>query len=192
MTFTPAWAITSILLLGDSVSASYGMKQNEGWVNLLNNKLKAQKSTYFIHNASISGETTGGGLSRLPEILATNKIDHLIIELGGNDGLRGFSPKLIKNNLLQTITLAQAKNIEVTLMKIRITPNYGPRYNQMFEQVFIDVAAEKNIRLIPFFMEEIITQPNLMQADGIHPNKKAQPFIVEIVGKQLKEILSDG
>ena len=192
MTFTPAWATTSILLLGDSVSASYGMKQSEGWVHLLNNKLKAQNSTYFIHNASISGETTGGGLSRLPEILATNKIDHLIIELGGNDGLRGFSPKLIKNNLLQTITLAQAKNIEVTLMKIRITPNYGPRYNQMFEQVFIDVAAEKNIRLIPFFMEEIITQPNLMQADGIHPNKKAQPFIVEIVDKQLKEILPDG
>jgi len=189
ITFRPAWAANSILLLGDSVSASYGMKQNEGWVHLLNMQLKQQEAPYFIHNASISGETTGGGLSRIEGILATEKVDYLIIELGGNDGLRGFSPKLIKNNLLQTIALAQEKNIKVSLIKIKITPNYGPRYNKMFEQVFIDVAEETNIELIPFFMEEIVIKPELMQADGIHPNKKAQPLIADIVAKQLEQLI---
>ncbi len=165
------------------------MKKNEGWVHLLNRQLKQQGASYFIHNASISGETTGGGLSRIEGILATEKIDHLIIELGGNDGLRGFPPKLIKNNLLQTITLAQEQSIKVSLIKIKITPNYGPRYNQMFEQVFIDVAKETNVELIPFFMEEIAIKPELMQADGIHPNIKAQPLIADIVGKQLKQLI---
>lgn len=191
ITFRPAWAAHSILLLGDSVSASYGMKQNEGWVHLLNKQLEQQNASYYIHNASISGETTGGGLSRLPGILASEKIDHLIIELGGNDGLRGFSPKLIKNNLLQTIALAQQQNIKVSLIKIKITPNYGPRYNKMFEQVFIDVAKETNIELIPFFMEQIIIKPELMQADGIHPNKKAQPLIADIVALQLEQLISN-
>ena len=191
ITFRPAWATHSILLLGDSVSASYGMNQNEGWVHLLNKQLEQQKASYYINNASISGETTSGGLSRLPGILASKKIDHLIIELGGNDGLRGFSPKLIKNNLLQTITLAQQQNIKVSLIKIKITPNYGPRYNKMFEQVFIDVAKETNIELIPFFMEQIIIKPELMQADGIHPNKKAQPLIADIVALQLEQLISN-
>ena len=186
---SPALATTSILLLGDSISASYGMKKKEGWVHLLNSQLKQQGASYFIHNASISGETTGGGLSRIEAILATEKIDHLIIELGGNDGLRGFPPKLIKNNLLQTITRAQAQGINVSLIKIKITPNYGPRYNKMFEQVFIDVAKETNVELIPFFMEEIVIKPELMQADGIHPNVKAQPLIAAIVGKQLEQLI---
>lgn len=165
------------------------MKKNEGWVHLLNRQLKEQEAPYFIHNASISGETTAGGLSRIEGILTTEKIDYLIIELGGNDGLRGFSPKLIKNNLLQTITLAKEKNVKVSLMKIKITPNYGPRYNKMFEQVFIDVAKETNIELIPFFMEQIIIKPELMQADGIHPNKTAQPLIADIVEKQLEQLI---
>lgn len=189
VTFRPAWATNSILLLGDSVSASYGMKKNEGWVHLLNKQLKQQGASYSLNNASISGETTAGGLARIEGLLATEKIDHLIIELGGNDGLRGFSPKLIKNNLLQTISLAQEKNIKVSLIKIKITPNYGPRYNKMFEQVFIDVAKQSNIKLIPFFMEEIIIKPELMQMDGIHPNIKAQPIIATIVAKQLERLL---
>ena len=189
VTFRAAWATNSILLLGDSISASYGMQKNEGWVHLLNKQLKQQGAPYFINNASISGETTAGGLSRIEGLLATEKIDHLIIELGGNDGLRGFSPKLIKNNLLQTISIAQEKKIKVSLIKIKITPNYGPRYNRMFEQVFIDVAKETNIRLIPFFMEEIIIKPELMQIDGIHPNIKAQPLIAKIVAKQLEQLI---
>lgn len=180
----------SILLLGDSVSAGYGMKTHQAWVHLLNQKLSQQNQPYTIINASVSGETTSGGLSRLTNILNKEKIDHLIIELGGNDGLRGYSPKLIKNNLLQMITIAQSKNIAVSMIKIKITPNYGPRYNKMFEQIFDDVAKEKNITLLPFFMEQIALDPSLMLDDGIHPNQKAQPIIVEYVGKQLAQLMS--
>jgi acyl-CoA thioesterase-1 len=184
-----ALATKSILLLGDSISASYGMKQKEGWVHLLNQRLKDNKAQYKIINESISGETTGGGLTRISVILADNKIDHLLIELGGNDGLRGYSPKSIKKNLLQIIDLAQDKDIEVSLMQIKITPNYGPRYNQLFEQIFSQVAQERQINLLPFFMEEIAVNSELMQKDGIHPNAKAQPIIADFVGKQLKMIM---
>ena len=182
--------VRNILLLGDSISASYGMKPTQGWVHLLNQKLAQQKQAYTIINASVSGETTSGGLSRLAGILANEKVDHLLIELGGNDGLRGYSPKLIKNNLLQMVELAQDKNITVSMIKIKITPNYGPRYNKMFEQVFEDVAKERNITLLPFFMEVVATDPELMQADGIHPNAQAQPIISEYVDQQIKQIMT--
>ncbi len=182
--------VRNILLLGDSISASYGMKPTQGWVHLLNQKLAQQKQAYTIINASVSGETTSGGLSRLAGILANEKVDHLLIELGGNDGLRGYSPKLIKNNLLQMVELAQDKNITVSMIKIKITPNYGPRYNKMFEQVFEDVAKERNITLLPFFMEVVATDPELMQADGIHPNAQAQPIISEYVEQQIKQIMT--
>ena len=186
---TTSWASSSILLLGDSVSASYGMKQNQGWVHILNQQLIADKTPYEIINASVSGETTSGGLARLAGILAAEKVDHLIIELGGNDGLRGYSPKSIQNNLLQMIDIAQQANIPVSLMKIKITPNYGARYNKLFEQVYEKVANEKNVTLLPFFMEEIALNPELMQQDGIHPNVKAQPLIAKHVAEQLKQLI---
>jgi len=181
---------TNILLLGDSISASYGMKPTQGWVHLLNQKLTQQTQAYTIINASVSGETTSGGLSRLAGILANERVDHLLIELGGNDGLRGYSPKVIKNNLLQMVKLAQDKNIKVSMIKIKITPNYGARYNKMFEQVFEDVAKASNITLLPFFMEAIATKKELMQADGIHPNAKAQPMIADYVEQQIKQIMT--
>tara|TARA_R110000787_G_scaffold70564_2_gene156759 strand:+ start:1066 stop:1740 length:675 start_codon:yes stop_codon:yes gene_type:complete len=181
---------TNILLLGDSISASYGMKPTQGWVHLLNQKLSEQQQPYTIINASVSGETTSGGLSRLAGILANEKVDHLLIELGGNDGLRGYSPTLIKNNLLQMVKLAQEKNIKVSMIKIKITPNYGPRYNKMFEQVFEDVAKAGNITLLPFFMEAVATKKALMQADGIHPNAQAQPIIADYVEQQVKTIMT--
>jgi acyl-CoA thioesterase I len=181
---------TNILLLGDSISASYGMKPTQGWVHLLNQKLNQTNQAYTIINASVSGETTSGGLSRLAGILAHEKVDHLLIELGGNDGLRGYSPKLIKNNLLQMVELAQDKNIKVSMIKIKITPNYGPRYNTMFEQVFEDIAKERNITLLPFFMEVVAVDKALMQDDGIHPNAQAQPIIAEYVEKQLQTIMT--
>jgi acyl-CoA thioesterase-1 len=184
-----ASATKSILLLGDSISASYGMTPQQGWVHILNQRLKDSQAQYKIVNASISGETTSGGLSRLPGILANNNISHLLIELGGNDGLRGYAPQAIKNNLLQMIDIAQAKNIVVTLMQIKITPNYGPRYTQLFEQIFSQVAQQKQITLLPFFMEEIAIKNDLMLKDGIHPNAKAQPIIADIVGKQLAAIM---
>ncbi|MGB1262585.1 MAG: arylesterase [Cognaticolwellia sp.] len=183
-------ATTNILLLGDSISASYGMKATQGWVHLLNQKLAKQKQAYTIINASVSGETTSGGLSRLAGILANEKVDHLLIELGGNDGLRGYSPKLIKNNLLQIIALAKSKGIAVSMMQIKITPNYGPRYNKLFEQVFNDVATASNITLLPFFMEAVATDKALMQADGIHPNALAQPIIADYVEQQLNKMMT--
>lgn len=182
--------VTNILLLGDSISASYGMKPTQGWVHILNKKLSEQNQPYTIINASVSGETTSGGLSRLAGILANENVDHLLIELGGNDGLRGYSPKLIKNNLLQMVKIAQEKNIKVSMIKIKITPNYGPRYNKMFEQVFEDVAKVTNITLLPFFMEAVATDKTLMQADGIHPNAEAQPIIAEYVEQQLNNLMT--
>lgn len=175
----------SILLLGDSLSASFGMKENQGWVYQLNQLLQQQKSPYTLINASISGETTAGGLTRLPRILAKQNIDYLLVELGGNDGLRGFPPSLIKNNLLQIIQLAQQKSIKVLLMDIKIPPNYGTRYNKLFNQTFTNAAKISNISLLPFFMESIAIKPELMQSDGIHPNIKAQPLIVTFMKQQL-------
>ncbi|MDT0605253.1 arylesterase [Thalassotalea castellviae] len=186
---TTSWATSSILLLGDSVSAGYGMEEKQGWVHLLNERLMAKKLPYKIINASVSGETTAGGLSRLEGVLKENKVDHLIIELGGNDGLRGYPPKSIKKNLLQMINIAKQKAIPVSLMKIKITPNYGTRYLKMFEAVFDEVAEETNSTLLPFFMEQVALDSDLMQQDGIHPNIKAQPIIATYVEKQLTHLM---
>jgi len=180
---------SSILILGDSLSASFGMKENQGWVYQLNQELKQKNSPYTLINASISGETTAGGLTRLPRILAKKNIDYLLIELGGNDGLRGFPPTLIENNLLQIIRLGQQKGIKVLLMDIKIPPNYGTRYNKLFNQTFTKVAALSDISILPFFMESIVIKPELMQLDGIHPNIKAQPLIVEFMKQQLDSLI---
>ena len=180
----------SILILGDSLSASFGMKENQGWVYQLNQVLQQQKAPYTLINASISGETTAGGLNRLPRILAKQNIDYLLVELGGNDGLRGFPPSLIKNNLLQIIQLAQQKSIKVLLMEIKIPPNYGARYNQLFNQTFTKVANISDVNLLSFFMESIAIRPELMQTDGIHPNIKAQPLIVTLMKQQLDSLIT--
>jgi len=180
---------SSILILGDSLSASFGMKEKQGWVYQLNQTLKQEKSPYTLINASISGETTAGGLSRLPRILAKQNIDYLLIELGGNDGLRGFPSTLIKNNLLQIIQLAQQRNIKVLLMDIKIPPNYGTRYNKLFNQTFTNVANLSDINLLPFFMASIAIKPELMQTDGIHPNIEAQPLIVSFMKQQLDSLI---
>lgn len=183
-----ALAQKSILLLGDSISAAYRMTQEQGWVSILNKQLASTKANFTIINASVSGETTSGGLARLPGLLAEKKVDHLIIELGGNDGLRGYNPKAIKHNLLQMIEIANTHNIPVSIMQIKITPNYGPRYNKMFEQVFQDVAKETSATLLPFFMEQVALDPELMMKDGIHPNEKAQPIIAEYMLEHVKSV----
>lgn len=180
----------AILLLGDSLSASYGMQQNVGWVHLLNQKLAQQQADFTLINASISGETTGGALARVDKLLADQPVDYLVIELGGNDGLRGFPPKLMKNNLLQIIEKAKQKQVNVALMQVQIPPNYGPRYNQLFEQVFVDVAKQADVPLLPFFMTNIAIKPELMQADGIHPTEAAQPIIVDFMAEQLTQLVN--
>ena len=188
---TTAAEKSTILLLGDSLSAAYGLTQNQGWVHLLNEQWLAENQAYHIINASISGETTAGGLARLPKLLEQHVVDYLLIELGANDGLRGFPPKLIKNNLLQIITLAKANQIKVWLMDIKIPPNYGARYQTMFTAVFQDIAKQENIPLVPFFMEKIAIDQKLMQKDLLHPNIDAQPIIKDLMAEELSKLVKE-
>lgn len=180
-----AHANTRIVILGDSLSASLGMKQKEGWVHLLNQQLLEKKSSIELINASISGETTGGGLARIDNILASHKPDTVLIELGGNDGLRGFKIKTIKQNLLQIIEKVKKQDVNVVVMQVRIPPNYGPLYTSKFEDTYKDVAQATDSPLMPFFMDKIAIYPDFMQADGIHPNKEAQQTITDIMEKQI-------
>lgn len=169
---TPVQA-AKVLILGDSLGASYGMSEQVGWVALLQKKLPEHEFT----NGSVSGETTAGGLRRLPALLDSVAPDLVVVELGGNDGLRGFPPTQLKNNLIQIITLAKNSGAKVLLTEIMVPPNYGPRYTQKFTQVYQEIAKDEEIALIPFFMQDIAPHPELMQRDGIHPNEQAQEKI---------------
>jgi acyl-CoA thioesterase-1 len=170
-----------LLILGDSLSAGYGMQQQQGWVHLLQQQSTAKKLPWQLINASISGETTAGGLARLPELLTQHQPDAVLIELGGNDGLRGFPIQIIEKNLQQMISLIQQQQAKPILMQIRIPPNYGPKYNQLFVALYPRLAEQHQLTLWPFFMDQIAIDPTLMQADGIHPNVKAQPKISNIM-----------
>lgn len=166
------------------------MKKEQGWVAIANQYYQNKNLPYHIINASISGETTAGGLARLPKLLNNDSVELVIIELGGNDGLRGFPPQLMKNNLLQMIQLANKKSTPIALMKIKIPPNYGPQYTQLFTNTFEQVAKKTNAYLLPFFIENIATNPKLMQADKIHPNIKAQPLMADIMIKEINKLIS--
>ena len=169
-------AADKLLIMGDSLSAAYGLQEHEGWPALL-----AAKSPVQLVNASISGETTGGGLARLPALLQQHKPRWVLIELGGNDGLRGFDPQLIANNLQQMIELVKQHNAQPLLRQIRLPPNYGPRYVARFTDIYPQLAAAHQIPLWPFFMDEIAIRPELMMPDGIHPNAQAQPLIRDLM-----------
>ncbi|WP_418346670.1 arylesterase [Shewanella psychrophila] len=166
-----------ILILGDSLSASYGIDEDKGWVNLLSAKLPEHE----IINGSVSGETTAGGLRRLPALLESGKPKLVLIELGGNDGLRGFTPQQLKENLTKIIMLSKETHAHVLLSEVMVPPNYGPRYARMFADVYNQLAEEHEITLMPFFMKDIAIYPELMQRDGIHPNAQAQEQIAEFV-----------
>ncbi|NRA70638.1 MAG: arylesterase [Gammaproteobacteria bacterium] len=172
---------TTILLLGDSLSASYGMQASEGWAALTQQRLDSANTGVKLLNFSASGETTAGGKARLARLLDKNQVDVLWIELGGNDGLRGYPIKTIRNNLHKMITLAQDKNIKVILTQVEIPPNLGKRYLTMFRAIFPTLATETNSTLMPFFIQDVALDKNLMQADGIHPNQQAQPIIRDFV-----------
>jgi acyl-CoA thioesterase I len=167
-----------LLILGDSLSAAYGMNYEQGWPHLLQ-----QHSDWQLINASISGETTAGAAARLPALLQQHQPDAVLIELGGNDGLRGFPLPPIKNNLNQIITLIQQHKAQPILMQIRIPPNYGARYGKKFAEIYTELAQQHDIMLWPFFMEQIASDSSLMLADGIHPNAKAQPKIKDMMKK---------
>lgn len=172
-----------LLVLGDSLSAAYNLKQEQGWVSLLQNAWKAQD--ILVVNAAISGETTDGGLARLPRLLEQHQPTHLLIELGGNDGLQGHSVKKMRNNLQKMITLGKDAGSKVLLQQMQIPTNYGPRYNRMFTQAYQQLAEENGIPLLPFFLQDIALKPGLMQRDGIHPNAEAQPLIAEFMQRVL-------
>jgi acyl-CoA thioesterase-1 len=165
------------------------MELRQGWVDLLQQRLKQNHLSYRVYNASISGDTTASGAQRLPQALAQYKPDILILELGGNDGLRGLSPTHMKQNLAGMVRMATRRNIRVLLVGMKIPPNYGRHYTQRFQAVFHEVATESGVPLVPFMLDGIATRPELMQDDGFHPNTRGQPLILENIWQYLQPLL---
>ena len=176
----------SILIYGDSISAGYGMEKESQWSESLKTLLSDRGFEISVHNRSISGETTGGGLTRISRILDELKPTFLLLELGGNDALRGYPPKKIYENLNKIIEASKERGVEIFLMQIRILPNYGKRYQTQFESIYPTLSKEKEVILLPFMLKDIALEKDLMMSDGIHPNKDAQPLIAEIVFNSLK------
>jgi len=179
----------SIVVLGDSISAGYGIEVEEGWVALLQKKLLASNSTYSISNASISGDTSAGGLARIDPILTADKPAIVLLQLGANDGLRGLSPVQMKNNLAEIVRRAQKAGAKVILLGMKIPPNYGKRYVELFYNVYPQLAKELAIPLVPFLLEDVALNKDLMQADGLHPNAKAQPILANKIEPYLFPLL---
>ena len=180
----------TLMVYGDSLSAGYGIDESQGWVELLSKKLTNEGFPYQVVNGSVSGETTTGGLSRLPAMLDSYRPDLVILELGGNDGLRGLPLNAIRQNLVAMVEMSRASGAEVLLAGIQIPPNYGPRYTEPFFQQFSDIARELEIPLVPFLIDGIPQQPELMQNDGIHPKAEAQSMILENVWPALVPMLA--
>lgn len=190
----PAYAqqhTPTLLVFGDSLSAGYRMPVEEGWVSLLDEKLKMLGSEYKVVNASVSGETTDGGLSRLPATLATHKPSIVILELGGNDGLRGLPVASIKRNLIEMVQKSQDAGATVILAGIQIPPNYGPRYTEPFTQQFEEIAQSMDLPFIPFLIDGIAQRSELMQDDGIHPKAEAQGMVLDNVWPVLETVLNE-
>jgi len=184
-----AQAAQTILVFGDSVSAAYGIAEQRGWVALLAGQLKREQRHYIVVNASISGETTAGGLARLPKMLAVHRPAIVILALGGNDGLRGLPVEQMKRNLAAMVELSQRAGARVLLAGMRLPPNYGPEYTRAFETAFAEVAKERRCALLPFLLEGVAERDEYFQPDRIHPNEAAQPLIAENVLKALRPLL---
>ncbi len=184
-----AQAAQTIVVFGDSLSAAYGIQPNTGWVALLENKLKQQNSAYKVVNASISGETTSGGLSRFNQMLKTHQPNIVVIELGANDGLRGLSLSDMQSNLNSMIKLAKAKNATVVLLGMRIPPNYGIQYTQKFNAIYATLANQYKLNLVPFFLDGVAGNRTLVQEDGLHPTAAAQARLLENIWPKLEGLL---
>lgn len=179
----------TIVVLGDSISAAYNMPEEKGWVNLLQQTLQANGYPHTVVNTSISGDTTAGGLARINKALEQHKPELVLLELGANDGLRGFPPFLIKKNLRELIKRSQQSGAQVLLLSMRIPSNYGKRYTDLFYNNYPELADEMGIPFVPFILEDIALAQDMMQADQLHPNEKAQPIIAERVWQYLKPVL---
>ncbi|WP_139751595.1 arylesterase [Aeromonas media] len=180
----------TLLVLGDSLSAGYQMPAEQSWPALLNEKWQQQGGEHKLINASISGETTQGGLARLPALLEEHKPDWVLIELGGNDGLRGFAPAITRANLTKMVALAKASQTKTVLTQIQLPRNYGARYLQQFEQIFPELVQANGLPLMPFFLDDIVLRPELMMNDGIHPTAAAQPQIRDRVARFIEPLLT--
>jgi acyl-CoA thioesterase-1 len=181
----------TILVFGDSLSAARGIRQEQGWVALLAQRLHAQGYGYQVVNASVSGETTSGGLERLPRALRLHTPDIVVLELGANDGLRGLPANAMHENLAQMVQLSQATGARVLLVGMRIPPNYGPRYTEEFARVFPELAQQYHLSLVPFLLEKVALDPALMQEDGLHPNPAGEPPILDTLWPYLKPLLKN-
>ena len=180
----------SLLIYGDSISAGYGMSKEKQWSVILQDIINKDNLKINVINSSVSGETTSGGLARISQIIKSIKPDYLLLELGGNDALRGYPPRQIAANLAEIIKIAESANTKVLLMQIRIPPNYGSRYQKAFESIYSNIASETSATLIPFMLEEVALNEELMLPDGIHPKASAQPLIADYVYRQLKPLLN--
>jgi acyl-CoA thioesterase-1 len=177
----------TILIMGDSLSAAYGIPAEKGWVQLLVQYLEAQRYETNVVNASISGETTQGGLTRLPALLEKHKPTVVVLELGANDGLRGQSLKQMQKNLAEMIEKSQQISVKVLLLGMKLPPNYGI-YAERFQQIYHDLAKQYKLRLVPFFLADVVAEPDLMQEDGLHPTAKAQSKLFATVWAQLEHL----
>tara|TARA_B100000676_G_scaffold162914_1_gene160171 strand:- start:591 stop:1214 length:624 start_codon:yes stop_codon:yes gene_type:complete len=191
--FFGAYAFTeqksSLLIYGDSISAGYGMDKDKQWSEILKFIFQENNLSLNVFNRSVSGETTGGGLTRIEDTLNELKPSYMLLELGGNDALRGYPPKKIFENLVKIIDASKKRDIKVFLMQIRILPNYGKRYQSQFESIYPKIAEEKKVILLPFMLENVALNKDLMLPDGIHPNVDAQPIIAEFVFRNMKAYL---
>jgi acyl-CoA thioesterase-1 len=191
MTAVPAYADTPVILVfGDSISAGYGLPRvDRGWVALLQAKLKTAGYGDEVVNASVTGETTAGGLARLPRALNLHHPAVVVLELGGNDGLRALPIEQMRANLTRMIDLARGAGAQVLLLGMRIPPNYGPHYTEQFSAVYADIARDKHVPLVPFLLSDVALHPDLMQADGVHPVEAAQPLLLATVWPTLEPLL---
>jgi acyl-CoA thioesterase-1 len=179
----------TVLVLGDSLSAAYGIRLEQGWVALLQDRLKSKGYGHRVVNASASGETTGGALARLPRALERHRPAVVVIELGGNDGLRGLPVADVRANLDSLIRLSRAAGASVLLIGMRIPPNYGPAYTKSFHDLFGELATRHQVPLVPFFLDGIALDDSLMLEDGLHPNAAAQPRLLGMVWTPLEPLL---
>ena len=181
--------VRTILVLGDSLSAAYGMEVSESWPSLLQERLHTEGLAYEVFNSSIAGETTQGGLARLPRLLEKQRPAVVLIELGGNDGLRGLPLEVTRSNLASMIDQSRAIGAAIILSEIRIPPNYGRTYTEKFNGLFHELAEQDGVTLLPFLLQDIALEPGMMLPDGIHPTAAAQPVILDVVWAQLAPLL---
>lgn len=180
-----------ILIYGDSLSAGYGLAQQQGWVTLLEKRINAEHYPYTVMNASISGETTSGGLSRFASTLAKTKAKIVVLELGANDGLRGLPIKNMADNLKAMIEQSKKSGAKILLLGMKIPPNYGPEYTRSFSDTYTQLSKDQKVSLVPFMLENIAAKRELIQDDGLHPNLQGQPIILENIWPSLQKLLID-